>query len=351
MPPCPTRHGVALSATFGVVLLVLIAPERGLLRPPIAGAAVAPPVALPRFVRYVPSAFEAEWAANVGDWFERECAVLASPAHAGRTREWLALATASQVAAVGGGAPSHAAADGVLSHFEYALADGEVLRVRIEPLAGILRDPRSVCPQLLDRSVDLQSKDFLFVAPVPPALLTPAGHCRRVVVFDLGSTRYSDPRMPGLRWIYEALLQLGLPPTDVYAWEVLPTPGAAFYEGMPSDLARVTHFFNFKATVVGGAGTVGAPPLDILRDLDTSDFVVFKLDIDYTPTELEFVDAILAAPALAARIDVFFWEHHVDILDMRPHWGVGVELLTRLNSSYDYYTRLRQAGILAHAWP
>ena len=300
-----------------------------------------------RFLGYRPSAFEASWALHTDEWFERECEVLASPEHLPLARSWLAIARASQEPDAAEPSSADAA---VLSALDFELPGGKRMTVHIEPLAGVLRDPQSVCTggPLHDPSSSMQSKDFLYLDHAMFALavaqLEPRG---RVMLFDLGASTYVDSQMPGMSYLHDIVtLRHGIKFTDVFAWEMHQRIGAEFYEGAPPDIVEALHFYNFKAEV--GAATAG--PLDVLRDVATrADFVVFKLDIDNTPVEEAIIEKILSDSDLSSRIDAFFWEHHTDVKEMRPHWGGGIS--TRLNATHDYLTRLRQRGVLAHAWP
>lgn len=349
---CNASLLVVASILLSFVLVILLtaasqrscAPSSELLAPSDATASAW------RFVRYERSQWEEEWVAGISGLHARECETLASRKHLARARAWLSLSDASQNLTFDAAAAS-AAYDRTLPA-GHGAAMPTLLRVAVEPLAGVLRDPRSVCDgtPLYDPQSSIQSKDFLYLAPELFALARELrGAHGRVVIFDVGATTFSDTRMPGLSWLYARLVAQGLPPTDVYSWEAKPQKsGDAFFNGMPQALLNAAHFFNFRAEA--GAGI--RDPLEILRSLARDDFVIFKLDIDNTPTEEAIVKKLLADTELLARVDVFFWEHHVDIVEMRRYWGShGGMLRSRLNATYDYLSRLRTAGVSAHSWP
>lgn len=96
-----------------------------------------------------------------------------------------------------------------------------------------------------------------------------------------------------------------------------------------------------------------ANPLAWLRALATADdYVVFKLDIDTPRIERQIVEQLLASPELAALVDDFFWEHTVTGgPKLTRRWPSGTSAPEEtLQQSYGLFTRLRRAGIRAHAW-
>lgn len=90
-----------------------------------------------------------------------------------------------------------------------------------------------------------------------------------------------------------------------------------------------------------------------------------KLDIDNNPVETALVRQLLDDPEALARVDEFFWEHHVwgsplqktrvDLFGTK-NIGWGQHMPTRgardstLRDSYRIFTELRERGVRAHAW-
>jgi hypothetical protein len=306
------------------------------------------------FVSYTPSAWEEEWWERADEWRDRECEVLATAPHATLVQQWLDVSRFS-ILARGASVPRPSATD-AFSVMRYRTPAGAVVDVRVEPLAGILRDPRLPCAMDLGatswtpHSSDIQSKDFIYLDPllfdVTAALSFPR---RRVMLFDLGASTFSDPDMPGLSWIYPKYASEGLQLTDLFAWEIRPNPGGTFFEGMPLPLAAATHFFNFGVNMTEGVAT---NPLAILKSVARkSDYVILKVDIDVLHIEEAVVEALLADPDALALVDDFYWEHHVRIKSMLGWWLSAIDSKEGVKKTMRYLRMLRSRGVRAHAWP
>lgn len=329
--------------------------ETGRLPPPAcAGAAL-------QFTGYAPSLFEREWAAGIGlsSWSADPCAKLREAPYRELQQAWLNVtielgtreALASGVAAL-----SYDAAGRVLSRMQYRdAATGTALEFGVEPMAGLLRDPRPICGPgagFEPPSTDVQSHEFLLL---DPALLAfhaahaPAGG-RRVVLFDLGATRWADRGMPGMRWLFESFEAGGLRFTDIYAWEADPARSAGFFDEMPADVVAMTRFFNAPVDLVPGS------PYNVLELIAAAarpaDVVVVKLDIDTPRLEEAIILRVLAEPsgALACLVDEIFFEHHVaNAAMMAAHWGPSVT--GSIHESLRLFQALRRRGIRMHSWP
>ena len=100
-------------------------------------------------VEYTPSALELLWGRNLGAWADDLCATLGTPAQAPSVAAVLSLLDSQDVDAR---TPAHAALTlrtanaGLLSRLERVYSDGSVERIFMEPLVGMLRDPRVSCP-------------------------------------------------------------------------------------------------------------------------------------------------------------------------------------------------------------
>lgn len=302
------------------------------------------------FVKYAPSDFETLWERNANNWLEQECSVLSKPTHINATQIWLdkSIPSSNPVTILSSHLLLNTSRDDIFSRMQYCF-NGSFFDVGIEPLAGILRDPRSICSPVLDLlplSNDVQSKDFLgldaahlrFVSALKP---------KRIFLFDIGCTRWNDKLMPGLRWLYDIFSVVGLTFTDIYGWEPSSARSEGFFDGLPIEVVSKMHFFNLAAdTLLGSSNN----PLEILALVaQPDDFVVFKLDIDTPDVELRIILEIIGSPRYSALIDELFFEHHVNIGAMRGWWGNEVD--GTLQDSIHLFQSLRQVGIKAHAWP
>lgn len=372
-----TAARVASLVLVSALLIALssIAPP---LRPARASSNLRqPPDALLRTV-YEPSAMELLWRRNIVEWKAAPCDVLRDK-FMGETQALLATFGAqgrepvedatNRVAFL----EEFAVADGrgLLSHMTYVFQSGRTSRVALEPLFGILRDPRTSCPYslakqspwhpILEKPAYMLIQDKFVVLHDPaiaalaalelPVINSPAHNGRRqrrAFLFDLGGTHWTRDPAPGSRWIFRQARRLGIDFDHVFVWEYVPTSSEKYYNKTPVEELSHVHFFNWGVNAV--VGDAKNPLTMLLRVAGPDDFVAFKLDIDAQLIETEIVRQILADPEVSSRIDEFYWEHHVDMPDMAEFWGKGV-FSGSLADSYDLFTRLREVGVRAHSWP
>jgi len=64
---------------------------------------------------------------------------------------------------------------------------------------------------------------------------------------------------------------------------------------------------------------------------------------------MALVNELRSDERLAALVDVFFFEHHVELDCMMGSWGSSVAGSVR--SSLELFAALRRLGIQAHSWP
>ena len=100
---------------------------------------------------YTPSALEVQWSANVGAWDAKLCAILASPAQREAVTLMLKLLDSQERFEAGTSAHAdllrRALNAGYLSRLDVTLEGGEQRLVLLEPLIGMLRDPRTGCSE------------------------------------------------------------------------------------------------------------------------------------------------------------------------------------------------------------
>ena len=251
--------------------------------------------------------------------------------------------------------------------------------VPIEPLAAALRHPRWPCLDNIEANPNSianpigktrrsQSKalrlsrptqwntEYLLFVPVGPATHAYAPG-RRAYFYDLGSTYYG-PTDAGActdclsQFIRKYKVISGVEFDEIYCWEVKQLPPALYWKRVPKKMAAKIHFYN-TATSPDLGNPMSALRM-ILQVAHPDDFVVFKLDIDNNEVEVRIVLTILDSPALIARIDELYWEHHVK--GSPTQWGGWQDLGKQrgshsdMPSSYTLFRRLREAGIRAHSW-
>lgn len=148
------------------------------------------------------------------------------------------------------------------------------------------------------------------------------------------------------RIVEDRLLEVGLLPDAVLAWEKA-SDAKTFFTGMPAWLSNVTQFLG-AITMEDGAEQ--NPLVQLRRVARPDDFVLFKLDFDFSEWEWRIVQALRSDASLGALVDVFFWEHHHQLGEMVRFWGSGTDGRHPLES-FREFTALREQGIAAHVWP
>lgn len=316
---------------------------------------------------YTPSALEAAWSVNIGAWDAELCAILASPAQ--REAVVLMLKLLDSQERFAAGTPAHAdllrrARDaGYLSRLDLTLEGGEQRSVLLEPLIGMLRDPRTGCSAEAEPNDawqhigtdHIEKKMWHLVAP-PAQGVDSVRRSRhgpengRAVLFDMGATAWGANgrhNAHGARWLSGAYAAVGVVFEDIYSWEAMPTNASDFFRGAELDDIGRLHFMNWPVS----SGDDLHNPWHLLKRVTApQDFVVVKLDIDTPAVESELVRQLLADPALHALVDVFYFEHHVRIADFEWMWARFGYHQT-LADSYAIFAALRQRGIRAHSWP
>ncbi len=320
-----------------------------------AALARAPP---PGSGAYTPSRLETQWATHGREWVGELCARIA--AERSEWQRWFD-------AAAGGG---EGAREAWSTLAVAGLGGAAPALVRLEPLAGFLRDPRSYCPGLLTPALKRHTDDakaHLFLDPPfyallaaslrPPVSNTPPP---RALLFDLGSTRWDSSPDPetgpyGGRWLVDAYAKVGIQFDGVYAWEARAVAAREYFGAMPLALAGRWHFYNFPVAGPRHDGaareTPAGPedPLELLRATARKpDFVVFKIDIDTEVLEESIVVQLLLDDELGALVDDLYFEHHVQNKVVLG-WGGGYA--RDLKDSISLFQALRRRGIRAHSWP
>lgn len=213
----------------------------------------------------------------------------------------------------------------------------------IEPLAGILRDPRFACHPYDDDYHHLLSVDWL-VFPGSRGLLSPGTKAR---FYDAGGSHFAD----ALYFFLETYKGHGIIFDEVYVWEHLKQGTEEYWSRTPPEIRA---FWEARVTFYNGIGVVAKenspnnPVSRIYKDCKPEDFCVFKLDIDVESIESPLTQQLLQMQdETKAKLDEFFFEHHVQG-PMAPWWGSGWD--GTFADSYNLFSRLRNMGVRAHSW-
>lgn len=264
-------------------------------------------------ITYHPSIFERDWARIVAQLGGVSnllvCPLLAESEHKGKVERVLRILDA-QNEEEAGRAPlgtteraldaeeAKAGEGALLSHMEYALSDGNVVRVRMEPLVGLLRDPRQSCPEgsrshWLPPVADMMHGDmrqWLLLDGRRQALHKE----QKAVLLDMGASTWGHT---GARWLSNRLMQHGMVFEHIWSFEAQQRPVTDFLKGASlADMARI-HYYNVP---VGGE----IDPWAFLKStVKPNDFVSVKLDIDAKDIEISLAYQLLKDPELLALVD------------------------------------------------
>lgn len=215
------------------------------------------------------------------------------------------------------------------------------MRIPIEPLVGALRHPAYPCfrNKRHNKNWIFTTYDFEF---------EPHGFGFRKYLFDLGASLYdAGPGGASQHWFVDTYKARGIEFDRILGWEVKPHSDPQIYEGMPQEIVDVMSYYNLPADTGTNAKH---NPLRIMRSIATvQDFVVVKIDIDHSATEMALVQEILEDNALSALIDELYFEHHVMMSPMNACcWRYNNQ--GDVKSSHELFAKLRRRGIRAHSW-
>lgn len=137
----------------------------------------------------------------------------------------------------------------------------------------------------------------------------------------------------------------------VFAWEREFHEPQAWWATLRPERRMKVSFYNVKVDMEPALQANQTSVLRWLRGMAApDDFVVLKLDIDHSPTELSIVEAIAEDASLAALVDELWFEYHF-------RFDVGVEFgwkQSHFNRTVDdalrLMGRLRSRGIRSHFW-
>lgn len=215
----------------------------------------------------------------------------------------------------------------------------------IEPLAGILRDPRVFCQGTWKKRVGKMNSILMSVNWISLAdkSLLEGG---KNILFDAGGTRFID----AMAYFTHAYEQRGIVFDEIHVWEASKQGEENYWRGVPQEVQKKwrpkLHFYD-GVPVQATKGHKDNVVERILRDCNPQDFCAFKLDIDTPKVEYSLVMQLLEhAEETSAKLDEFFFEHHVNGLMARIWGSVDMTFV----ESYDLFTQLRELGVRAHSW-
>ena len=340
--------------------------QRPLAAQAVTATSSSAPQASCTFLLYTPSELEQSWADNLERWMGNVCAHISESnvsawldsVHQLMDQEAAPMAVATETAAL----PAAILDNRALSAFTYrrtVASRVDYVHVPIEPLAGVMRDPRKCWQPRTERYT--QSKGYLL--PLSHQAATGAGACPapRAFLFDAGATIPTTVALSigrhngtfsGTSWLFDWYKWRGIVFDHVHAWDPNPRGELVLSAVDPKFAAAL----NFYPRGVSADPASADNPLALIRRMCTpEDLVVFKLDIDTTNIELQLTRMLLGDSQLLGLVDEFFFEHHIHFASnvMAMH-GMGRRTMNKgnnLKSWVEMALPARRKGLRMHYWP
>lgn len=168
----------------------------------------------------------------------------------------------------------------------------------------------------------------------------------RIVLFDLGaSLEFMNKGSPAI-YLTELFHKFGFPFDHIYAYEITRSEPSDVFAKVPRHMLPAYHWIN-----VGVDAKPDGPlnPFTTLLDkYNEDDLIIVKLDIDTPPLELALAKQLLEDERLLKLVDHFYFEHHVPLWEMKPHWTGSAS--GTVQESFQLFYKLRQGGVAAHFW-
>lgn len=316
------------------------------------------------FVRYYPSPFEADWVANINSYQDNICEVIL--AQKPKFMRWLTMTDALDVEMAAGVRCGKARQEiegdhGIFSRMEYRYTcsvpsnplHGRLRNESIEPIVGLVRDPRAMCNltpfKLVTSKSDLSDRQYIVYSDYNCLDPHNLGHSPRLIIQDMGSTTYlyslSGPSQSYFVERYRNLSYGNL--HRLQAWEARPYPKVhGVFDQVPADVIPHYQFFNVPITSIPGDKF---NPLTLLKAVARPrDFVAVKLDVDHSDIEFAIIEQILTDEKITSLVDEFFFEHHSTVKFME--WAWRQQARGDVATGYKFFGLMRQKGIRAHSW-
>lgn len=213
----------------------------------------------------------------------------------------------------------------------------------IEPLAGVLRDPRYICNG--QQREFREGKEFLVLAD--SSSVHASG---KKIMFDAGGKMFKE----GMRWFVDTYHRRGLELDEIYVWEPQGRGMVWYFRDTPRDVMKrwekKIHFYNGKS-VTSEPGSEHNVVENIWNTCRPNDFCVLTLADGNPELDQSLVNMLMASPeATKASLDEMFYEHRVNGTVARTLWKDNVISNSTIKDSYELFTSLRRLGVRAHSW-
>ncbi|GFH48575.1 hypothetical protein CTEN210_05051 [Chaetoceros tenuissimus] len=209
----------------------------------------------------------------------------------------------------------------------------------MEPLLPPMRHPR-FC---VERKKYLLNMDYL--VHDFEAMCNALKPYSKLVMIDMGAdlARESGPVIK----LLDLYSKFGFEFDHIYGYEMkFRDPNLVYKNQLPQKYMHSFHWIN--VAVEKDPDSSMNPLKSIVSQFDEDDFIVVKLDIDHGSTEVPLAKQILNSNELNAKIDQFYFEHHVNMKEMVGWWQLTMN--GTVKDSMELFYGLRSKGIASHFW-
>ena len=215
----------------------------------------------------------------------------------------------------------------------------------VEPLLPPMRHP-SLC------LVDEQKLLYKDLVSIEYLIHDWAHMCRqlkphsRTVFIDMGAALRFHGKLPSpALQLLEQYRQMGFVFDHIYGYEMRQELPDLVFKALPPQYLAAFHWIN--CGVNQALDHIHNPWNLLLDHYNEDDFIVVKLDIDTPAVEKDLAHQLFNNPRLLKLVDQFYFEHHVNQLELAGHWGPTTE---SVDDSFQFFSGLRQKGVAAHFW-
>ncbi|CAM9769015.1 unnamed protein product, partial [Heterosigma akashiwo] len=210
----------------------------------------------------------------------------------------------------------------------------------VEPLLPPMRHPKLCFNKRELMSLDYLVHDFAEMCKGLEAT-------SRTVFIDIGASIFFHKGgiNPALSLV-NLYAKFGFKFDHVYAYEITRTEPEELFKHLPSELFAAYHWINVGVELDPSSKL--NPWRMVRENYNENDFVVVKLDIDTPALEHALVIQLLEDDETGKLIDQFYFEHHVNVKEMRRYWRKNTD--GSIYSSLKLFSDLRGKNIPAHFW-
>ena len=214
----------------------------------------------------------------------------------------------------------------------------------VEPITPPMRH-HSICKDLSNNGarMDYLVHDF-------EAMCHSLKPTSKIILIDMGASLKFGGKDQPLIHLLDQYEKFGFTFDHIYGFEITEIDPEDAYDLIPEKYLAAYHWINVGVSKEEGSKL--NPLHSILKKFDEDDFIVVKLDIDYSEIENPLAEQLLEDKdgVYHKLVDQFYFEHHVNLEEMWTLWDTG-DGDPSVKASLDLFHGLRQKGIPSHFWP